>query len=133
MTPARVLITGSRLWACDRLADRVVASLRGRRGAGLVVVHGGCRGVDTAFGEACHRAGVLAEVHLADWDRHGRAAGPIRNQAMVDLGAIVCLAFHRDLTLQSGTADCCRRAIAAGIPTWLTTTDDGGPTRLRSI
>jgi hypothetical protein len=60
------------------------------------------------------------KVHRADWDaarRAGnvRAAGPIRNAAMVahavELGALV-LAFPRG---GPGTADCMRQARAAGL------------------
>lgn len=58
--------------------------------------------------------GVRVERHPADWDRHGKAAGPVRNQEMVDLGADLCLAFP--LGASRGTRDCMRRAEAAGIP-----------------
>lgn len=48
------------------------------------VVSGGARGADT-LGE---RFAAEAEVELvrfpADWDKHGRAAGPIRNAQMGD-------------------------------------------------
>ena len=54
------------------------------------------------------------ETHPADWSTHGRAAGPIRNQQMVDRGADICLAFPTSSSI--GTWDCVRRAKAAGIP-----------------
>lgn len=54
------------------------------------------------------------EVHRAEWDKHDRAAGPIRNQGMVDSGADLCLAFPTKTS--RGTRDCMRRARAAGIP-----------------
>jgi hypothetical protein len=49
----------------------------------------------------------------ADWTSHGRAAGPIRNQQMIDDGKpdlVVAFPGGR------GTADMVRRAKAAGIP-----------------
>jgi hypothetical protein len=55
-------------------------------------------------------------VHKADWAKHGKAAGPLRNQAMVDSGADVCLAFYKTGAGNRGTTDCVRRAKAAGIP-----------------
>jgi hypothetical protein len=50
----------------------------------------------------------------ADWKTHGRAAGPIRNQAMVDAGADYFLAFNYNVS--RGTADCVDRCRKAGIP-----------------
>jgi len=49
----------------------------------------------------------------ADWNAHGRAAGPIRNQRMLDEGRpteVVSFPGGR------GTADMVRRAKAAGLP-----------------
>jgi len=51
-------------------------------------------------------------------DNNGRQyvsnAGSIRNQEMVDAGAAMCLAFHRDLAASKGIRDCVRRAIRVG-------------------
>ena len=120
MTPVRVLICGSRDWDLDNFAEVVVAGLLRKHGAGLLIVSGGCpSGVDRSIEEACEELGVPVERHPADWSL-GRKAGPIRNQEMVDQGAVKCLAFHPclDLGSRSGTADCARRALRAGIPTW---------------
>lgn len=56
---------------------------------------------------------VELEVFKADWETYGKAAGPIRNQAMVDSGADVALVFIHGKSV--GTKDCTRRARAAGI------------------
>lgn len=48
------------------------------------VIHGGCRGVDTLAGEWAKRNGIPVREFKADWDKFGRAAGPIRNQQMLD-------------------------------------------------
>jgi len=55
-----------------------------------------------------------AEPHPADWERHGRAAGPIRNQEMADAGADLCIAFPYGIG--KGTYDMIERARKAGIP-----------------
>jgi hypothetical protein len=55
------------------------------------------------------------EPHWADWAVKHRAAGPIRNQEMVDSGADECLAFIG--VGSTGARDCARRAEAAGIRT----------------
>jgi hypothetical protein len=56
------------------------------------------------------------EAHPADWGLYGPGAGPIRNTAMVDLGARRCLAFPDEEAMR-GTRDCFMKAIKAGIPT----------------
>lgn len=131
MSPYRVLITGSRAWNCPDLAYRVLAGLtRKHFPADLLIVHGDCpSGVDAAFARACRESRIAAEPHPADWKAYGRGAGPRRNQEMVDLGAGVCLAFHPTLPPASGTADCVRRALKAGIPTWWTWSEDAPPVR----
>lgn len=56
----------------------------------------------------------------ADWSRHGKAAGPIRNQQMLDEGKpdIVVAITDKPLEESRGTADMVRRAQAAGIRTY---------------
>lgn len=54
------------------------------------------------------------EEYSASWDRYGKAAGGIRNQHMVGLGADELVAAP--LGKSPGTRDCIRRAKAAGIP-----------------
>lgn len=83
-------------------------------GVTVTVIHGGARGADQLAGDLARRAGFTVEPHPADWVARGRAAGPIRNQAMVDAGADICLAFP--IGPSPGTRDCARRAAAAGIP-----------------
>lgn len=108
----RILITGSRHWDNHGAIRRALADLPGD----ATIVHGGCpTGADAYADKIARMFGLAVEVHPADWGTHGRAAGPIRNQHMVDLGADLCLAFPD--TYSRGTWDCVRRARAAGIPT----------------
>lgn len=110
----RILVTGSRNWT-DR--DAIYMALATYTFLpGTVIVHGACpTGADAIAGEwARETIGFFEEAHPADWSTHGKAAGPKRNQAMVDLGADICLAFP--LGDSRGTRDCMRRAEAAGIP-----------------
>lgn len=91
-----------------------------RTSDGAVVVHGDCpTGADRYASEWCREARfnglhVIEEAHPADWGKHGKAAGPIRNQQMVDLGADVVLAFP--LGESRGTRHCMAAAEKAGIP-----------------
>lgn len=84
----------------------------------ICVIAGGATGAD-AFAEKWARSyigkreGVSYHGFKADWEKHGKAAGPIRNQAMIDRGKPnLVLAFPGG----RGTADMIRRAEAAGIP-----------------
>ena len=77
------------------------------------IIHGGARGADegaASWGESEH-AKVLC--FPANWKKHGRSAGPIRNQQMIDSGKPdVCVAFPGG----RGTADMVSRAASVGIP-----------------
>jgi len=109
----RVLITGSRAWS-DRAVIR--AALASVWDDAVVLVSGACpRGAD-ALCEACwtHWGGQV-ERHPAEWDRHGRRAGFIRNDDMVRAGADLCLAFIFDGS--PGATHTAELARSAGIPT----------------
>jgi hypothetical protein len=81
--------------------------------AGSVVIHGACpTGADRWADEWATTSWCPAVTFEADWKAHGRAAGPIRNQQMIDDGRpdlVVAFPGGR------GTADMVRRARRAGI------------------
>ncbi len=84
----------------------------------LTIIHGGARGADDMAGQwaIVNWVGHL-EVFPANWEKHGRAAGPIRNQQMLDDGQPdLVVAFHPDLSKSKGTADMVKRAKKAGVP-----------------
>ncbi|MGW2371759.1 SLOG family protein [Kitasatospora sp. NPDC001683] len=107
-------MTGSRAWS-DRAAVEHALGVAFGLFRPIVIVHGACpTGADAMAAAWAQRAGVEVEAWPADWARCGRAAGPLRNAAMVAAGARFCLAFV--LPGSRGTLDCIRRAEAAGIP-----------------
>lgn len=115
----RVLVTGSREWRDEQvIADALLDVWHDavQDGApGIVVVHGACpRGADAMAAAWCAEHGVPAEAHPADWALLGRRAGFVRNAAMVELGASVCLAFIRGGS--RGASHTAGLAAAAGIP-----------------
>lgn len=129
---SRILVAGSRDWS-DRAQLEWALGVAFRLWRPIVVVHGGCEsGADRFAAEWADRAGIAVDPFEADWDNCGPecrpghrrvrgdgsgfcpAAGPRRNQAMVDAGARYVLAFL--LPGSRGTEDCVRRAKAAGIP-----------------
>lgn len=116
----RILITGSRDWDdFHAVENSILGALYDAEVSpyddDIVVVHGDCpTGADAAADQVGRLWGFEVEAWPADWDSHGKAAGPIRNQQMVNAGADLCLAFP--LGESRGTRDCVRRADAAGIP-----------------
>ncbi|MFD4740584.1 DUF2493 domain-containing protein [Streptomyces virginiae] len=114
--PYRILVTGSRDWPDEQtihvaLAE-VVSVIPADRD--ITIVHGGCgKGADRIAHRWARQYGAAVEVHYADWNI-GRAAGPIRNRTMVNLGADVCLAFIHGRS--RGASHCAHIAKLAGIP-----------------
>lgn len=112
----RVLVTGSRDWDKFVLLWETLDGIAAEHGE-LLIIHGAARGADSyAAGWAEISAYHDHDPNPADWTRLGKAAGQARNQAMVDKGADVCVAFYKNGAGNRGTADCVARAVAAGIP-----------------
>jgi len=81
------------------------------------IIEGGARGADTLAGEWATSAGIPLEVFPANWEAHGKAAGPIRNQQMLDEGGPgLVIAFHTNIRESKGTLDMITRANKAKIP-----------------
>lgn len=115
--PARVLVTGSRGWTdlvSIRNALAAAISDLGVSPSMVTVVHGAAPGADSLAGSTAWDLGMFVERHPADWQRHGRSAGHVRNAEMVRLGADLCLAFP--LGESRGSRGCMRLATLAGIP-----------------
>jgi hypothetical protein len=108
----RVLIYGSRTWTDHAAIKQVVGALP----RDAIVIHGGARGADSLADDAAFLWGLERKVFRADWQRHGKAAGPIRNQAMIDEGQPTRAYGFRMPGESRGTDDCTRRLKRAGIP-----------------
>jgi hypothetical protein len=80
-----------------------------------VVIEGEAPGADTMAREWAEKRGIPVDAHPADWTKYGKAAGPIRNQEMLDCGPTHVLAFHNDFENSRGTKDMVARARKAGV------------------
>lgn len=108
----RVLVCGGRDFSDQGLLCKVLGGLVDEFGLDFTIIEGCARGAD-------RMAGVWADIHNkghlqfpADWDRYGGAAGPKRNQQMLDEGQPdLVIAFPGG----TGTSDMIRRATKAGI------------------
>jgi hypothetical protein len=49
-----------------------------------IVVSGGAQGIDTLGEKYAHEMVLPLHVYEADWEKNGRAAGPIRNRKMAE-------------------------------------------------
>lgn len=117
----RIIVAGSRDLNPDSY-DVIKTTLQRELGntdpAKITIVHGAARGADQLAAQAARQLGMRVEGHRADWDTHGKAAGPIRNQQMLDSGAQRLIAFvDKPLDQSRGTADMIRRARNAGMAT----------------
>lgn len=122
MPTARLLITGSRNFGSQGSFDIELmrSALKDARRRlhdasfdRIILVHGAARGADQLAAAVGKSMGFVLEAHPAQWNVHGKAAGPIRNKEMVDLGADLMLAFPRGSS--RGTRGCMKLAAEAGI------------------
>jgi hypothetical protein len=65
------------------------------------ILHGGAEGVDSCCQWYSNSHQVI--VVSADWDRYGKAAGPIRNRTMVDRSSVVLVIFKDGTNPSPGT------------------------------
>lgn len=113
----KVLVCGSRDWVDQAPIERELRKLP----PGTILVHGAARGVDNIAGYVGKLLGFTVRAYPADWDKHGKAAGPIRNSLMLQRehpdpdGVYIdrVLAFHRDPSLGKGTKNMVEQASKA--------------------
>ncbi len=105
----RVLVCGGRDFSDRDVVFGTLHDLAEQHGW-LTIIEGGATGADSLareWAKLCHH-GVV--TFRADWHSHGKAAGPIRNQLMIDGGKPdIVVAFPGG----KGTADMVKRARAA--------------------
>lgn len=128
----RILVTGDRNW---RNAVRVRKALyivenEFDPGTEMTLIEGEAMGADIIaaviveldmwqrpdFRDSWDRKWVGIERFPALWNEHGRAAGPIRNQQMLDSGVDYVVGFHNSITDSRGTRDMLRRCARLDIP-----------------
>lgn len=112
MEPKTVLVCGGRAFANMQLVFTTLDEIRSEFDTKLTIVTGGAPGADrSAYWWAIAR-GENYRSYRTDWKRHGKAAGPIRNQHMLDdAQPVLVVAFPGG----RGTQDMVNKARAAGV------------------
>lgn len=109
-----VLVCGSRDWTDVTTIKNRLRALPGWPGE-WTVIEGGASGADRIAHEVAWDDGAAVTTFRANWQKHGKAAGPIRNQRMIVEGKPdIVLAFPRSETSR-GTWDMISRARKAGV------------------
>ena len=120
MAEFKVLVTGGRYYdnreKLFKVLDQALeaATLSGRP---FTLVHGGARGADALAGlwASMRQDSVTVRVYKADWDTHGKAAGPIRNKKMLtNESPHVIIAFKGG----NGTAHMMKIGRESGVPVY---------------
>jgi hypothetical protein len=107
----KVLVCGGRTYAGKQRLFAVLDALHRERPI-TVVIHGGAPGADSLGGRWAGARGIPCKVYRADWKKHGKAAGFIRNrEMMVDGQPDLVVAFPGG----NGTANTVGLARDAGV------------------
>lgn len=112
----RLIIAGSRDLSCKlhcvivaQAAERFV----GQHWRPDFVISGACKGADTLGEHWADTMGIAVKRYPAEWSKLGSAAGPIRNQLMVDVSDGLVVVRGRK---SCGSHDVLTRAQRKGIP-----------------
>lgn len=108
----KVLICGDRAWN----NYWAIYDVMYRLDRSSIIIHGAAKGADTMAGVIAKNLGFKKIVAVpADWEKYGRAAGPIRNKKMLDMEPDLVLAFHNDIQNSKGTLNMVTIAKKKGI------------------
>lgn len=106
----KLLVCGGRDYDNCDLVFSTLDRINKQRGISMLI-EGGANGADTLCRMWARNRGILCATVPAVWDKRGRAAGPIRNAAMLTLGPDGVLAFRGG----SGTENMKQLARDAGV------------------
>lgn len=105
----RVLVCGSRHFTDYELLEETLDEH-----SVSTIIHGAAKGADTMAGTYASKRGIPCTAFRADWGKHGKAAGPIRNTQMLVEGKpeLVIAFMFKD---SRGTKNMVEQAEKAGV------------------
>jgi hypothetical protein len=111
----RLLICGDRNWTNYQLILKTLRTIHETTPVECVI-EGEQRGADLLGRQAAEELNITVLPFPANWTKYGRAAGPIRNQQMLNEGRPnSVVAFHSDLMSSKGTKSMVELSMKAGI------------------
>lgn len=114
----RVLVCGGRDFNDYELLNRELNEIRFKdtNREFTAIIHGAARGADTLAGEYAERHGMDVLPFPASWNKHGKAAGAIRNtQMLVEGRPDLVVAFPGG----KGTSNMIKQAREAGVKVYV--------------
>lgn len=115
----RVLVCGSRTWYNKKSIRSVLFALLINKKID-VLIEGEAKGADTLAKDLAEELGISILKFPADWNKFGKAAGPIRNKRMLEEGKPdIVLAFSSDISKSKGTKNMVEIARKAGVLTYV--------------
>jgi GDP-D-mannose dehydratase len=112
----KVLICGSRDWDSFESILEQIMLLYQKYGDDFVVIEGEAKGADSIARTCAEKFDIEVEKYPANWDKYGRAAGPVRNKQMLVEGQPdLVLAFSKNLSTSKGTKNMVDQAREAGV------------------
>lgn len=109
----KILVCGGRDYRDEASADRALNAAHAKQPISMVI-EGGARGADELARRWARNNGVHSATVPALWTAKGKAAGHLRNEAMLALVPDAAIVFPGG----RGTADMLRRLSKNGTPYW---------------
>ena len=109
--PMKVVVCGDRNWS----NESIICERLHRLPPDTIIIQGECDGADTLAMHLAREIGLDVVGFYANWTRHDKAAGPIRNIRMLNTKPSLVLAFHDDLDRSKGTKHIVGEARKRGI------------------
>ncbi len=101
----KILVTGGRDYTDEKFIFETLDRLH-RKHNFTCLIHGDAQGVDKISERWAINNDVPVESHPANWELHGKSAGPIRNSEMLKSNPTMLIAFPGG----KGTADMVKKA-----------------------
>lgn len=115
----KILVCGDRNWTdIEKIFD-----ILSQYPKDTIIIEGEANGADKIASIIAKELGMTVESYPAEWGKYGKAAGPLRNRKMLEIGKPdKVLAFHNNISTSKGTKNMISIAKKANILVELYTT-----------